>query len=66
MSDKHKISICFFNDREMRGNYANSNSKTQTPQLVSDINQLNIFNTISPPILPTARGNSKVRRSFEG
>ena len=25
MSDKHKISIRFFNDREMRGNYANSN-----------------------------------------
>jgi len=40
MSDKHKISIRLFNDREMRGNYANSNFKTETPQWVSDTNQL--------------------------
>ncbi len=30
MSDKHKISICFFNDREMRGNDANPNLKQKT------------------------------------
>lgn len=30
MTDKHKISIRFFNDREMRGNDANSNLKPKT------------------------------------
>ena len=37
MSDKHNISIRFFNDREMRGNDANSNLKQKALSLLATL-----------------------------
>lgn len=43
MTDKHKISIRFFTTAKCGEDDANSNLKTQKPQLISDTNQLKSF-----------------------